>query len=771
MRQYTCGEAPVHNAAECSRTFYVICGESNNSISLLLIMASSECDVTEDGEAFESFIKDAYAAITGGIKASNSLPCDKNYKYYSCYPTFNEILRKQIGTISKNMQNIIEKTEIAGNIIQRDVEERFDLIQETNDFLLDRAGSLMDEEQGINRNPTFKFTAKKPSSSTNGSWNQSVSTRKQTSEATPLKEAVQLLTTGNIQKPQINFEDKVDNSHKPWEPRIKDKPNSLKPLALQTECGEDGFEYFCHPYEFELDKFEPCENQLQKEEPVMYKPLEETPLIFVDKTEVLETMLCDLKKYKEIAVDLEHHSYRTFQGITCLMQISTYDKDYLIDTLSLRSKLHVLNEVFTNPKILKVFHGADSDICWLQKDLSLYIVNMFDTYQAAKQLQLPFLSLSYLLKKFCKVDPNKHFQMADWRIRPLPEELQKYAREDTHYLLYIKDVLRNNLIDEANGQSNILKVVYHNSTYTCKKVYTKPIWTENSYMSMFRKFRRNLNNRQLYALKEIHKWRDETAREEDESLHYVLPNHMLLNIAEVLPREMQGILACCNPIPPLVRQNLLKIHKMILKARDQPLVTHILEENIQQRSVQSNDFISSESWNVATHDVPSGTEAQENLPCLLSAIETGEKNSNFHKAEEKSIVTVFEDFKMKHKKSLGIFVSPFRRYKLTISMIAEEAKKKVICIQDIKTEKKEEDSSTLQAAQEVPQNSTVKLPLQTKIKEEPEEPQQETPKNEQRFAGNSKEVLTIGQMHGRKRKRQLCTEDEQGHISSKSKLI
>lgn len=56
------------------------------------------------------------------------------------------------------------------------------------------------------------------------------------------------------------------------------------------------------------------------------------------------------------------------------------------------------------------------------------------------------------------------------------------------------------------------------------------------------------------------------------SIRYVLPNHMLLQIAESLPREMQGILACCNPIPPLVRQNLLALHRIILEARDQPLV-------------------------------------------------------------------------------------------------------------------------------------------------------------------------------------------------------
>lgn len=46
---------------------------------------------------------------------------------------------------------------------------------------------------------------------------------------------------------------------------------------------------------------------------------------------------------------------------------------------------------------------------------------------------------------------------------------------------------------------------------------------------------------------------------------------MLLQISESLPREVQGILASCNPIPPLVRANLLDLHNIVLKAREQPL--------------------------------------------------------------------------------------------------------------------------------------------------------------------------------------------------------
>lgn len=36
------------------------------------------------------------------------------------------------------------------------------------------------------------------------------------------------------------------------------------------------------------------------------------------------------------------------------MQISTRDVDYIIDTLELRDKMQVLNEIFTDPDVVKV---------------------------------------------------------------------------------------------------------------------------------------------------------------------------------------------------------------------------------------------------------------------------------------------------------------------------------------------------------------------------------------------------------------------------------
>lgn len=70
---------------------------------------------------------------------------------------------------------------------------------------------------------------------------------------------------------------------------------------------------------------------------------------------MLLSMLDDLRSAKEIAVDLEHHDEHSYIGLVSLMQISTRDRDWVIDTLKpWRDKLQVLNQVFTDPNILKV---------------------------------------------------------------------------------------------------------------------------------------------------------------------------------------------------------------------------------------------------------------------------------------------------------------------------------------------------------------------------------------------------------------------------------
>ncbi|XP_066141877.1 exosome complex component 10 homolog [Euwallacea fornicatus] len=578
------------------------------------------------------FTKDGYKFLMEGTKYANQLPTGRDRNFYSAFDSFTKILNEESQRLMDGMTSVLKKNEVGANMRNQHIDKKNEILIDANDIILERVANNIDEMNGIKKTvgsePVSQTVSIQPPVRINGSWNKNsnahlsvssssttVVVSRQTKEMT-----IRLLAAENIVKPQKFFTDEINNCHDdPWEPKIKDKPNSLKPLAIFLEETDVGREY-SHPYEYELDRYTPSDELLTKIQLNKPKLIKDTPLIEINESSQLPDLLEELRRHKIIAVDLEHHSYRSFMGITCLMQISTQNTDYLIDTLALRNDLWILNEVFTKPDIVKVFHGAQSDIVWLQRDLSLYVVNMFDTYFAAKQLAYSGLSLAFLMNRFCNFIPNKQFQLADWRMRPLPVELKNYAREDTHYLIYIYQNMRNELIDRAHGETNLLKAVIDNSTNLCKKRYFKPTWHENIHLEFYNRCSRNFDNRQLFALKEIYKWRDQIARVEDESFSYVLPNNMLLEIAERLPKEMQGILACCSPVPPLVRVNLLEIHKIILKALEKPFEQPILKENNRARgSTTIITKINMDSPLHCPHDMTRNEEYRDDLPTLITA--------------------------------------------------------------------------------------------------------------------------------------------------------
>eukprot|EP00388_Colpodella_angusta_P024297 GDKJ01063517.1.p1 GENE.GDKJ01063517.1~~GDKJ01063517.1.p1 ORF type:complete len:659 (-),score=156.45 GDKJ01063517.1:54-2030(-) len=186
--------------------------------------------------------------------------------------------------------------------------------------------------------------------------------------------------------------------------------------------------------------------------PIPPNPIRSTNLDYIDNEEALMKMVSEVRDQMGeggvVAIDVEHHSIKSFKGFTCLIQLSTRSNDYLIDPFNM---FHCLgkhfNQITTDPKILKVFHGSDHDIMWLQRDFGVYIVGMFDTFRAAQRLLVTSgFSLANLLKIYCGVELNKEQQTSDWSVRPLSEEQLEYARQDTHSLIYLYDCMKNHLL-------------------------------------------------------------------------------------------------------------------------------------------------------------------------------------------------------------------------------------------------------------------------------------------------------------------------------------
>ncbi|GMK55550.1 hypothetical protein CspeluHIS016_0206060 [Cutaneotrichosporon spelunceum] len=391
-----------------------------------------------------------------------------------------------------------------------------------------------------------------------------------------------------IEKPQLLFADPVDNSFDcpPWKPTLTEKAHAMVPLDFIPGSDED--EPFVddgtpsararyerrvrarqHPYYFETRHLPYPTSMFLERDPIMPKSFDDTPFEFVNTPESLADLTEVLLKSKEIAVDLEHHNTRSYYGFTCLMQISTREQDWVVDTLALRSELreHKLGGVMADPSIIKVFHGADSDIVWLEQDFDIYVVNLFDTFHAAKTLDFPKMSLGSLLELYCDFQADKKYQVADWRIRPLPKEMLFYARADTHFLLYVYDRLRNALIvrssrtpspaaegpegsDGASGastpkpnpQSGIRRVL-DLSAETSLRLYSRETYNPETgvgqfgWQSMAKKLGKASAMKQQpgFVLKRLHRWRDTLARELDESPHFIFPNHTVIFLAQSPP--------------------------------------------------------------------------------------------------------------------------------------------------------------------------------------------------------------------------------------------
>ncbi|TYJ57578.1 hypothetical protein B9479_001660 [Cryptococcus floricola] len=382
-----------------------------------------------------------------------------------------------------------------------------------------------------------------------------------------------------LSKPQLLFPDAPDNTRTdiPWAPTLSNKPHAMVPLGakvkldyeLTAEEEEDPSKAAArlereqkarhHPYYYETRHLPYPTSMFIPSQPIPPKPFDSTPFMFVDTPEKYQQMVEKLKAAKEIAVDLEHHDMRSYIGFTCLIQISTRDEDFVVDTLSLRKQIRddKFGDVMTDPSIIKVFHGSDSDVIWLERDFDVYLVNLFDTYHASFTLNMPQRSLAGLLQLYCNFEADKRYQRADWRIRPLPEDMLHYARSDTHYLLFVYDNLRNALIEKSsrppspvageesmtlasarpNPQEAIRKVL-ERSADTALRMYERDTYDveagkgSGGWLSAGKKWlpKGGLDEEVGWVWRRMHDWRDGMARELDESPFYIMPQNMLAQV-------------------------------------------------------------------------------------------------------------------------------------------------------------------------------------------------------------------------------------------------
>ena len=160
----------------------------------------------------------------------------------------------------------------------------------------------------------------------------------------------------------------------------------------------------------------------------------------------LSLYLNHIKDETLLAIDTEFRRVDSYYPELCLIQISTKKKLECIDILAI-DNLEPLFIKLYDKKTKWVVHSARQDIeaiYYLSRRIPSVI---FDTQIAASFLNYP-LQVSYqsLTKSIQNVVLEKKFTRFDWRIRPLPSDVLKYALDDVKYLIPIFEKLTNTLI-------------------------------------------------------------------------------------------------------------------------------------------------------------------------------------------------------------------------------------------------------------------------------------------------------------------------------------
>jgi len=287
------------------------------------------------------------------------------------------------------------------------------------------------------------------------------------------------------------------------------------------------------------------------------------PPTWVAKPASFQTMIGRLKSEPALAVDTESNSLYVYREQVCLIQISTPSADYLIDPLAL-ADLSALGPLLADPRVLKVFHGAEYDLITLYRDFGFTVANLFDTMWASRILGWSAHGLGDLLQAHFGVAVDKRYQRANWAVRPLPPEQLDYARLDTHYLLPLSSLQAQELeLTKRWPQAQDRFTKLSQTRWESKGFDPDGFWHLPGAHALDDAGRGVL--RALYLL------RDQQAQAENRPPFKMLSNGALLILSEQRPQTIEELYRLRGVGSSLVRKQGHALLKAIRQGASQPL--------------------------------------------------------------------------------------------------------------------------------------------------------------------------------------------------------
>ncbi|HWI58688.1 MAG TPA: HRDC domain-containing protein [Bacillota bacterium] len=258
----------------------------------------------------------------------------------------------------------------------------------------------------------------------------------------------------------------------------------------------------------------------------------------IDTDEKLKDFLPTITEATWVAVDTEADSLHAYPEKVCLIQISTVAGDKLVDPLA-RIDLAPFLEALTGHEL--IMHGADYDLRLLRKHHEFVPTAIFDTMMAARLLGMRQFGLGHLVESLLGVKLEKGPQKANWAMRPLTERMEKYARNDTHYLKPLSDQLKPEL--QAKG-----RLSWHQES--CARLIVDCTQHRPVDMNLVWRLKGShlLGRPALAVLRELWRWRETEAIAANKPPFFVMSHEALVDIAAAAVTS--------RPVDPLLPRHL-----------------------------------------------------------------------------------------------------------------------------------------------------------------------------------------------------------------------
>ena len=246
-------------------------------------------------------------------------------------------------------------------------------------------------------------------------------------------------------------------------------------------------------------------------------------IILIKNDEQLEKYINNINEEFILGIDTEFRRIDSYSPELCLVQIASKNHLECIDVLSINN-LEPLFDKLYDGKTLWVIHSARQDIEALYYLSGRTPSHLFDTQIGASFLNYPIqVSYQVITEKLQNIFLEKKFTRFDWRKRPLPDDVLKYALDDVKYLLPNYMILKKELIYQGklSWAEEEVQFLLNKDTY------------EPNYIQILKKTKginKVSHKNQENAFKLIY-WRESVAQQKNKPRKWIMSDESLIDCA------------------------------------------------------------------------------------------------------------------------------------------------------------------------------------------------------------------------------------------------